>query len=162
MGDASLLNNYLVVGGLIFSLGVVGFLTRRNLIVMFLCAELMLQGVSLTLVGFSSYQGSWGGQVLTVFSLALAGAEAAIALALIVVLFRQSKSLDISLWQELREPDQPEVVDEYEVEAPLPEDHWPELTTAGRLPGQTESPKHRTLKEAIAEKRQEPAEVPHA
>ena len=72
------LNNYLLLGAILFSLGMVGFLTRRNLIVMFLCAELMLQGVSMSLVAFSRYHGNWNGQVLTIFSLALAGAEAAI------------------------------------------------------------------------------------
>ena len=91
-GDAAVLNNYLIVGALLFTLGLAGFLARRNLIVMFLCAELMLQGVSLTLVGFSSYHGTWGGQVFAIFSLALAAAEAGIALALFVVLFRRNGS----------------------------------------------------------------------
>ena len=162
MGDLPLLNNYLGVGAILFTLGLIGFLTRRNLIVMFLCAELMLQGVSVTLVGFSSFHGSWGGQVFTIFSLALAAAEAAIALALIVVLFRRNESLDISLWQDLREADQPPVMDEFEVEPPPPEPHYPELTTAGLLPGQRGlvTP-HRTLEEAIEEQRHEPVEVPH-
>ena len=52
MNELSLLYNYLMVGAILFALGLVGFLTRRNLIVMFLCAEMMLQGVSLTLIGF--------------------------------------------------------------------------------------------------------------
>ena len=134
--DLALLNNYLVTGALIFTLGLVGFLTRRNLIVMFLCAEMMLQGVSVTLVGFSGYHGTWSGQVFTIFSLALAAAEAAIALALIVVLFRRNHSLDVSLWQDLREPDQPAVVDEFPPEAEIPDDTWPHLTQAGRLPPQ--------------------------
>jgi NADH-quinone oxidoreductase subunit K len=132
-GSEPALNNYLIVGALLFVLGVVGFLTRRNLIVMFLCAELMLQGVSLTLVGFSGYHGTWAGQVFAIFSLALAAAEAGIALALFVVLFRRGDSLDVSLWQDLREADQPQVPDD----APpvsLPERHWPQLTPAGALP----------------------------
>lgn len=130
------LNNYLLLGAILFSLGMVGFLTRRNLIVMFLCAELMLQGVSMSLVAFSRYHGNWNGQVLTIFSLALAGAEAAIALALVVALFRRHGTLDISLWQDLRESDQPAIPDEFgteeEIEEHLPE--LPHLTVAGRDP----------------------------
>lgn len=133
-GSEPVLNNYLIVGALLFTLGLVGFLTRRNLIVMFLCAELMLQGVSVTLVGFSAYHGTWGGQVFAIFSLALAAAEAGVALALVVVLFRRGQSLDVSLWQDLREPDQPPVTDDPVIDEKLAEEHWPELTVAGRLP----------------------------
>jgi len=129
------LNNFLILGAVLFTLGLVGFLTRRNLIIMFLCAELMLQGVSVTLVGFSTWHQTWSGQVFAIFSLAIAAAEAAIGLALIVMLFKRSDSLDVSLWQDLREPDQPPVLDE-----PLPaltegaEPQWPHLTEAGHLP----------------------------
>lgn len=162
MGDIPLLNNYLCTGAILFTLGLIGFLTRRNLIVMFLCAELMLQGVSLTLVGFSSFHGSWGGQVFTIFSLALAAAEAAVALALIVVLFRRNESLDISLWQDLREADQPPVLDEFEPGPADPQPVYPDLTKSGLLPGQTgRSTPHRTIDEAIEEQRHEPVEVPH-
>jgi len=138
LGNDPWLNNYLVLGALLFALGAVGFLTRRNLIVIFLCAELMLQGVSTTLVGFSGYHGTWGGQVGAIFSLALAAAEAGIALALFVVLFRRGESLDVSLWQALREPDTAPVdeelpVGETEMEPATPQ--WPRLTPAGLLPG---------------------------
>lgn len=134
-GSDAMLNNYVIVGALLFALGLVGFLTRRNLIVMFLCAELMLQGVSVTLIGFGSYHGTWAGQVFALFSLALAAAEAAIALALIVVLFRRGSSLDISLWQDLREENQPTVEDDTPVAPPPAEPTWPILTEAGHLPG---------------------------
>jgi len=136
MDPSVTLNNYLLLGAVLFSLGMVGFLTRRNLIVMFLCAELMLQGVSMSLVAFSRYHGNWSGQVLTVFSLALAGAEAAIALALVVVLFRRHKTLDISLWQDLRESDQPPVPNEYGAEEELDDEQpeIPQLNVAGRDP----------------------------
>lgn len=138
MGNDAILQNYLILGALLFTLGVVGFLTRRNIIVMFLCAELMLQGVSVTLVGFSMYHGTWAGQIMTVFSLAIAAAEAGLALALIVALFRRAGSLDISLWQDLREPDQPPVEEEEPSgEEPAPEPAWPHLTVAGKLPPQT-------------------------
>ena len=133
-GDGAVLNNYLIVGALLFTLGLAGFLARRNLIVMFLCAELMLQGVSLTLVAFGGYHGTWGGQVFAIFSLALAAAEAGIALALFVVLFRRGSTLDVSLWQDLREADQPRVPDETATDATPPERSWPHLPAAGRLP----------------------------
>ncbi len=133
-GDGAVLNNYLIVGALLFTLGLVGFLARRNLIVMFLCAELMLQGVSLTLVGFGAYHGTWSGQVFAIFSLALAAAEAGIALALFVVLFRRGGTLDVSVWQDLREADQPRVADEAAADEKPPEPGWPHLPPAGRLP----------------------------
>ncbi len=135
MDPAVTLNNYLLLGAILFSLGMVGFLTRRNLIIMFLCAELMLQGVSMSLVAFSRFHGNWNGQILTIFSLALAGAEAAIALALVVALFRRHGTLDISLWQDLRESDQPAIPDEFgaeEIDEHLPE--LPHLNVAGRDP----------------------------
>ena len=136
MNPAVTLNNYLLLGAVLFSLGMVGFLTRRNLIIMFLCAELMLQGVSMSLVAFSRYHGNWNGQVFTVFSLALAGAEAAIALALVVALFRRGHNLDVSLWQDLRESDQPPIPNEFGSEEEVEEhtSEHPQLNIAGRDP----------------------------
>src|SRR5258708_30011194 len=96
-GDGAVLNNYLIVGALLFTLGLVGFLARRNLIVMFLCAELMLQGVSLTLVAFGAFHGTWGGQVFAIFSLALAAPEAGIPLALVYVPFLLGATLHVSI-----------------------------------------------------------------
>ena len=83
--ELALLHNYLLVSALLFGIGLVGFVARRNLIVMFLAAELMLQGISLSLVAWSRYHNDWGGQMLVVFIIAIAGCEAAIALALTVV-----------------------------------------------------------------------------
>ncbi|MEI6037357.1 MAG: NADH-quinone oxidoreductase subunit NuoK, partial [Planctomycetota bacterium] len=60
----SVLHNALIVGAILFTLGLVGILTRRNLIVMFLSAELMLQGISVSLVAWSRYHGDYGGHVL--------------------------------------------------------------------------------------------------
>lgn len=153
-GSEAALNNGLILGGLLFSLGLVGFLARRNLIVMFLCAELMLQGVSLTLVAFSRFHNNWAGQVFSIFSLAIAASEAAIALALVVVLFRRGNSLDVSLWQDLREPDQPPVEDEPGVDEPQPETKWPVLTVAGRLPGHSGSAlEEAKVRDAVGEPR---------
>jgi NADH-quinone oxidoreductase subunit K len=106
------LESYLVVGAVLFVLGMAGSLTRRNLIIMFLSAEMMLQGVAVNLVAFAKFRGDLGGQVLVLFILTVAACEAAIALALILMLYKRKKSLDVSLWQELREPDQEPIEDE--------------------------------------------------
>jgi NADH-quinone oxidoreductase subunit K len=136
--SVALLNNTLILGALLFSLGLVGFMTRRNLIVLFLCAELMLQGVSMTFVAFGKFHGTWGGQIFAIFSLAIAAAEAAIALALIIVLFRRKDSLDVSVWQDLREEDQPPVTDLVAGDEPAAEPQWPHLYPAGRLPAESD------------------------
>src|SRR5438046_6243856 len=128
------LHHYLVVGAILFVLGMVGFLTRRNLIIMFLSAEMMLQGVAVNLVAFAKFRGDLGGQVLVLFILAVAACEAAIALALILMLYKRKKSLDVSIWQELREPDlEPNVDEEALPPAEKPED-FQHLTPAGTEP----------------------------
>ena len=68
MNEVALLKNYLAVGGLLFSIGLIGFLVRRNLIVMFLCAEMMLQGISVSLIAWGRFHGDWGGQMLVGFN----------------------------------------------------------------------------------------------
>jgi len=85
-----ILRDYLVVGAVLFALGMLGFLSRRNLIVMFLSAEMMLQGVAVSLVGFGRYHGTFTGQVFTIVILTVAACEASIALALIVILFNRT------------------------------------------------------------------------
>src|SRR3954452_5287514 len=96
--------DYLILGAALLALGMLGFLARRNLIIMFLSVEMMLQGVALTLVGFGRYHNNWSGQVFTIVILTVAACEAAIAMALILVLFNRRESLDVSLWQDLRDP----------------------------------------------------------
>jgi NADH-quinone oxidoreductase subunit K len=128
------LPHFLIVGAVLFALGMIGFLTRRNLIIMFLSAEMMLQGVAINLVAFSKFRGDLGGQVLIMFVLTVAACEAALALALILMLFRRRKSLDVSLWQELREADQEPIEDEGTLppqEKPL---EFPHLTPSGTQP----------------------------
>jgi len=138
MSDTIYLQNQLLVGGAIFGIGLIGFTVRRNLIVMFLCAEMMLQGVSLTLVAFSRYHNDFGGQMLVIFIIAVAACEAAIALALVLMLFKQVGKLDVVLWQSLREPDQNPYIDR-EVPEDMPEEPiWPSLTPAGREPERDE------------------------
>ena len=93
---------YLAVGAGLFCLGLIGFLARRNLIVIFLCAEMMLQGVALNFVAFSRHHGNMHGQVFTLFIITVAACEAGLALAFILMLYRRKKTLDVSVWQELR------------------------------------------------------------
>jgi NADH-quinone oxidoreductase subunit K len=128
------IHHYLVVGAILFALGMVGFLSRRNLIVLFLCAEMMLQGVAINLVAFARYRGNLQGQAFVLFILTVAACEAGIALALILMLYRRKRSLDVSAWQELREEGQGQARDE----EPLPpgprEEPLPRLTPSGIEP----------------------------
>lgn len=134
MSELDLLQQYLAVGGLLFGIGLVGFLLRRNMIVMFLSAEIMLQGVSLNLVAWGRYHHHFGGQMLVLFIIAVAACEAAIALALIVALFQRSGRLDAAFWHELREEGQPAFVDQKLPEEPADERLWPHLTPSGVAP----------------------------
>jgi NADH-quinone oxidoreductase subunit K len=128
------LYNYLLVGAILFALGMVGFLARRNLIIMFLSAEMMLQGVAVNLTAFARFRGNLQGQAFVLFMLTVAACEAGIALALILMLYRSKRSLDVSLWQELREPGQPPVTDEEPLPPPPPPPPLPKLTPAGVEP----------------------------
>ena len=110
--EVALLNNYLIVGALLFGIGMIGVLSRRNMIVMFLSLEIMLQGVSITLVAWSRFHNDFGGQMLVLFIIAVAACEAAIALALVLMLFERRGKLDIADWQLLREANQPPFEDE--------------------------------------------------
>jgi NADH-quinone oxidoreductase subunit K len=130
------LENYLIVGAVLFALGMIGFLARRNLIVMFLSAEMMLQGVTINLVAFARYRGNLQGQAFTLFILTVAACEAAVALALILMLFRQRRSLDVSLWQDLREQGEEPTVDEEPLPPIAPPEPTPTLTPAGLEPPQ--------------------------
>jgi NADH-quinone oxidoreductase subunit K len=135
-----MLTNYLLVSAILFSLGTLGFLTRRNLIVMFLCAEMMLQGVTLNLVAFGQAWGDWHGPIFAIFVLTVAAAEAGIALALVLSVYRRAGSLDVSLWQELREPGLPPLPEDAAEAEPdvVPPAHWPQLTPAGLQPELTD------------------------
>lgn len=134
MSEPALLQNYLVIGGLLFGIGLIGFLVRRNMIVMFLCAEMMLQGVSLTAIAFGRYHHDWGGQMLVIFIIAVAAAEAGLALALILMLFHKSGTLDMAFWQDMREAGQPSFVDHHIPEEQVEDRVWPTLTPAGVEP----------------------------
>ncbi len=138
MNELSLLINYLLIGGLLFAIGLVGFLVRRNMIVMFLCAEMMLQGVSVSLVAWGRYHSDWGGQMLVLFIITVAACEAGIAMALILMLVRRVGNLDIAMWQKLREGDRPPFVDQEVPEDSSQQAQWPSLTPAGAEPAPNE------------------------
>jgi NADH-quinone oxidoreductase subunit K len=141
-----ILRDYLVVGAALFALGLLGFVSRRNLIVMFLSVEMMLQGVALSLVGFGRYHGTFTGQVFTIVILTVAACEASIALALIVILYNKTSSLDVTLWQDIREADLPgtaaadEVQEAEPVEVEPGPESYPHLTTAGIEPAHPNQP----------------------
>ena len=145
MNEVSLLYYYLAVGAILFALGLIGFLTRRNMIVMFLSAEMMLQGVLLSLVAWGRFHNDWGGQLLVLFMITVTACEAGIAMALILMLAQKSGSLDSSAWQDLREAGQAAYVDR-EVPEEREEDRaWPSLTPAGLEPKHDlEETSHRT------------------
>ena len=96
------LEHYLAVGAIMFVIGLIGFMSRRNLIVIFLCTELMFQGVAINLIAFARYHGNLAGQAFVIFVLVIAAAEASLALGLVVLLFRQKQTLDADAWRELR------------------------------------------------------------
>lgn len=134
MNETALLQNYLLVGAVLFGLGLIGFIVRRNMIVMFLCAEMMLQGVSVSLVAWGRFHNDWGGQMLVIFIISVAACEAGIALALIFILCQRAGSLDIAVWQSLREEGHPGYVDKEVPEQREDEPVWPRLTPAGIEP----------------------------
>lgn len=87
---------FLGLSAVMFTIGIVGVLIRRNAIVIFMCVELMLNAVNLSLVSFASYHGNIDGQVLVFFALAVAAAEAVVGLAIIIAIFRNNLSVDVS------------------------------------------------------------------
>jgi NADH-quinone oxidoreductase subunit K len=86
---------YLILSGILFTIGVVGVLTRRNAIVIFMCIELMLNAVNLAFVTFSRQLNSMDGQIFVFFIMVVAAAEAAVGLAIIVALFRNKGSVNV-------------------------------------------------------------------
>ena len=96
MGIMPSLNHFLILGAILFSIGVVGvFLNRKNLIVLLMAIELMLLAVNMNFIAFSHFLGDMGGQVFVFFILTVAAAEAAIGLAILVVLFRNLRTIHV-------------------------------------------------------------------
>jgi NADH-quinone oxidoreductase subunit K len=97
------LSHFLLTSAIIFVIGLIGFVTRRNMIVMFLCTELMFQAAAIAMIAFGHYHGDVSGQVFVIFILTVAAAEAALALGLVVLLFRRRATLSAEAWSELGE-----------------------------------------------------------
>jgi NADH-quinone oxidoreductase subunit K len=89
------LEHYLVVSGLLFSLGLLGVIVRRNVLVMYMCLELMLNAANLALVSFSRFTNNLQGQVFVFFVITVAAAEVAVGLALIVALYRKRQTTHV-------------------------------------------------------------------
>jgi NADH-quinone oxidoreductase subunit K len=86
---------YLVLAGILFSIGAVGVLIRRNAIVLFMCVELMLNAANLALVTFSRINGTLDGQIMAFFAMVVAAAEVVIGLAIIMLIFRTRRSASV-------------------------------------------------------------------
>ncbi|WP_260295014.1 NADH-quinone oxidoreductase subunit NuoK [Sedimenticola hydrogenitrophicus] len=90
------LSDYLILGAILFSLSVTGiFLNRKNVIILLMCVELMLLAVNINFIAFSHFLGDNAGQVFVFFILTVAAAEAAIGLAILVVLFRNTRTINV-------------------------------------------------------------------
>ena len=90
------LSDYLTLGAILFSLSIAGiFINRKNVIILLMCVELMLLAVNMNFIAFSHFLGDPAGQVFVFFILTVAAAEAAIGLAILVVLFRNKRSIDV-------------------------------------------------------------------
>lgn len=96
------LNHYILLSSVIFTVGVIGVLIRRNAIVIFMSVELMLNAVNLLLTAFSVYHGDASGQVFVFFIMALAAAGVAVGLAIIVMIYRNTNSVDINVLNKLK------------------------------------------------------------
>jgi len=88
------LSAYLVLSGILFSIGVIGFLVRRNMIVLFMSIELMLNAANLAFVAFSRYLNSMDGQIFVFFVMTVAAAEAVVGLAIILAVFRTKETVN--------------------------------------------------------------------
>jgi len=96
------INWYLILGAVLFTIGVMGVLVRRNIIVMFMSIEIMLNAVNLSFVAFGRAQGTVDGQIITFFVMTVAAAEAAVGLAIVIGLFRHRESLNPDAFTSLK------------------------------------------------------------
>ena len=97
------LNHYLILAAILFSLGTLGLLIRKNIIVILMSIELMLNAVNLSFVAFSSFHGILDGQIIVFFIMTIAAAEAAVGLALAVSIFHSFKKVDIRFFENLKD-----------------------------------------------------------
>ncbi|MCC6181102.1 MAG: NADH-quinone oxidoreductase subunit NuoK [Bacteroidia bacterium] len=96
------INYYIMLSAILFIIGVVGVMARRNAIIIFMCIELMLNAVNLLLVSFSTLHNDASGQVFVFFIMAVAAAEVAVGLAILSMVYRHLKTVDIDLLNRLK------------------------------------------------------------
>jgi len=96
------ISHYLILSAILFTIGCVGVLLRKNTIVVFMCIELMLNAVNLAFVAFSKLKGNLDGQIAVFFVMVVAAAEAAVGLAIIISVFRSVRSVETSDSSEMR------------------------------------------------------------
>ena len=96
------LNYYILLSTMLFCIGVLGVMFRRNAIVIFMCVELMLNAVNLLLVAFSAYRGDSAGQVFVFFIMAVAAAEVAVGLAILMMIYRNTGTTDVNYLSKLK------------------------------------------------------------
>jgi NADH-quinone oxidoreductase subunit K len=96
------INHYVIVSVILFCIGVLGVLTRRNAIIMFMCIELMLNAVNLLMVGFSQLWGDGKAQVFVFFIMTVAAAEVAVGLAILMMIYRNQHSTDIDVLNRMK------------------------------------------------------------
>lgn len=96
------INYYLWLSAALFVIGVMGVLYRRNAIIIFMCIELMLNAVNVLLVAFSNYYNDASGQVFVFFIMAVAAAEVAVGLAILIMMYRNTRTTDINILNKLK------------------------------------------------------------
>lgn len=93
---------YIILATIIFSIGVLGVVIRRNAIIILMCVELMLNAVNILMVAFSTYHGKGDAQIFVFFIMVVAAAEAAVGLSILVLLFRNRKTVDVGMFNKLK------------------------------------------------------------
>ena len=96
------INYYILLSTLLFCIGVLGVMFRRNAIIIFMCVELMLNAVNLLLVAFSAFRGDSAGQVFVFFIMAVAAAEVAVGLAILMMIYRNTGTTDVNFLSKLK------------------------------------------------------------
>ncbi|HQW12586.1 MAG TPA: NADH-quinone oxidoreductase subunit NuoK [Saprospiraceae bacterium] len=95
-------DHFVYLSLILFSIGVLGVLIRRNMIIVLMCIELMLNAINLLMAAFSTYLNDVAGQIFVFFIMVVAAAEAAVGLAILIMIFRNTKSVDISFLDRLK------------------------------------------------------------
>ena len=96
------INHYLVLSIILFTIGVIGIMIRKNLIILIMCIELMLNAVNLLLVAFSRFYGDANGQLFVFFIMAVAAAEVAVGLAILIIAYQYAKTTNIDVFNNLK------------------------------------------------------------